>query len=977
MLLFLVPFLLSLLFPPPIQCSQTIIVSIVLNGEEKGEFFVYLTDDGDFLVRENDLHAIGIDKPSGVSSVIDDETYLSIASMEGMEYRFDEETLALEINASPDLLTKRIIDLRPQRRPVYFARDDSAFLNYRLEYYAGESFDFQSFTMTNKLGLRKGGILFLTDSSYRKTERDEDFVRLQSSFTYDRRRRMQRIVAGDFFAYSGELGNTVNLGGISLSKIYRMDPYFLKHPMLDISGATELPGDVEVYLDGMRIGTQKISPGKFELQNISYYGGAHVVELVIIDPFGRRRRFRHPFYFTDLLLRRGLHEYSYNAGFIRENFGVDSNNYGKAAFSFFHRYGLTDSLTIGLRGEGTSGRYNFGPQASFLLGKAGIISLHLSGGRNSAGGRGVAASMNYSFQSRAFSARALLRGYNRDYMTVVDRASSERPKYEAGAGLGYSSRESGSISFDFTVSRKYDRESRRTFTLGYTKSVTRNSTIFANFKRTEGEREGNEFFVGMSYYPVKDVTFSARHQEGRDTDATVFQVQKNPPLGEGVGYRTSLERSRTGTGTEYFLNPSIQYNGKHGIYRGEFYGRRLGSETRDSYNLSVAGAVVYVGNTFGLTRPVYDSFALVRVGDLEGVRVKVNNQEVGRTDSRGRLLVPSLGSYYDNRVSIDDRDVPIDYSISNVEHNISLYPWSGSCVNFNVAKLQAFSGVLRVNVDGEMKPLEFYEVKMVVDGREITFPTGKGGEFYIESVGSGSGAGLQAVPVGCASDGQPSWEIRPGTYRAAVEFEGEELTFDITLPGSDEAVVGIGEIAIELPMHREDLPGMAPPPSPGPIESPSDLGASIPEGPLFPPHVALPPIEERMPETVGPLFPERADGKGREPFEIIETVLFPFDSYALTPGMESKLLEVYRRLEKDPDLRVEIEGHCDRIGAASYNLKLGWNRALSVKRYLLDMGLDEKRIAGITSYGERRPLCPGLEESCRRRNRRVVIRLLK
>jgi hypothetical protein len=72
--------------------------------------------------------------------------------------------------------------------------------------------------------MRSGDVLFLTDSLYTKTPEDSKWVRLMSNVTYERRGDLQWLVAGDTFASSGELGSTVNIGGLSFAKLYRLDP---------------------------------------------------------------------------------------------------------------------------------------------------------------------------------------------------------------------------------------------------------------------------------------------------------------------------------------------------------------------------------------------------------------------------------------------------------------------------------------------------------------------------------------------------------------------------------------------------------------------------------------------------------------------------------------------------------------------------------------------------------------------------------
>jgi outer membrane usher protein FimD/PapC len=58
----------------------------------------------------------------------------------------------------------------------------------------------------------------------------------------------------------------------------------------------------------------------------------------------------------------GLHDYSYQAGWLRGQIGLESNDYGPFAFSAFHQYGFSDAWTLGLRTEGTARMVNGGPR---------------------------------------------------------------------------------------------------------------------------------------------------------------------------------------------------------------------------------------------------------------------------------------------------------------------------------------------------------------------------------------------------------------------------------------------------------------------------------------------------------------------------------------------------------------------------------------------------------------------------------------
>ena len=70
-----------------------------------------------------------------------------------------------------------------------------------------------------------------------------------------------------------------------------------------------------------------------------------------------------------------------------------------------------------------------------------------------------------------------------------------------------------------------------------------------------------------------------------------------------------------------------------------------------------------------------------------------------------------------------------------------------------------------------------------------------------------------------------------------------------------------------------------------------------------------------------------------------------------------------------------MEGHTDERGTREYNLALGENRALSVKRQLSIMGVRDAQM-DLVSFGEERPEMLGQGEEVFSLNRRVGVSLL-
>jgi outer membrane usher protein len=761
----------ALFHPPAVEGSQMAFLRILLNQEQKGEFLVCITELGDFLVRSEDLKTMGFSEVKGRGSIIEGEEYISLSSMEGVEAEVDEKTLTLEVTADPKILAGNVLTLRyPRQLDVYYPKDTAAFLNYAVTYYGSDSFAYDRIVVTDQLGFRTGDFLFLTDSSYIKREGEKgDMVRLLSNVTYDRREDLTRGVAGDFFAASGELGSTVNLGGLGFSKNYLIDPYFITYPEIGFSGATSLPSEVEVYRDGILIRRDRISPGSFELRDIPTYAGSGLVKVVIKDAFGREQIIELPYYFTNTLLKKGLHEYSYDVGFQRENFGVASNEYNGLAFLGFHRYGMNDSLTAGIRGEASGDVVNAGLNATYLLPRnVGVVNGSLAWSDSRERGSGFGGSLSYLYQSRSLSFNLLLREFTREYSNISLEKTFERVKYETSVGARYYSRLLGSLSVGFSAVQRYNGPDRKLFTSSYSRRLTNRSNITALF-RMELESGINEFAIGFTYYFKRRITASAAYRSANGTSRERVQVLKNLPLGEGFGGRASFERDNGVSETFNNYNLQLQYNGRYAQFTGEI----LEVGDADFYSLSAAGGLSLVKDVFSVSRPIEDSFAVVDVGgDLNGVRVYLNNQEMGRTGASGKVLIPTLSSYYDNQISISDRDIPIEYAITDVMKYVSPPLRSGSYIEFMASKMQAFVGTLKIAVDGKIRPVEFIDFKLTVDGKDLFSYTGRGGEFYLEN-------------------------IAPGKYEGQFKLLDKVFAFDIVFPESDDMLVDLGEVLCE------------------------------------------------------------------------------------------------------------------------------------------------------------------------------------
>lgn len=108
---------------------------------------------------------------------------------------------------------------------------------------------------------------------------------------------------------------------------------------------------------------------------------------------------------------------------------------------------------------------------------------------------------------------------------------------------------------------------------------------------------------------------------------------------------------------------------------------------------------------------------------------------------------------------------------------------------------------------------------------------------------------------------------------------------------------------------------------------------------------------------------------------VLRGVSFEFNAARLTANARDILQRAGDALQGQPDLKVELAGHTDNVGAAAYNQQLSQERADAVRDYLLDQGVRPGQVTA-TGYGETQPLMSNDTEQGRERNRRVEFNVL-
>ena len=109
---------------------------------------------------------------------------------------------------------------------------------------------------------------------------------------------------------------------------------------------------------------------------------------------------------------------------------------------------------------------------------------------------------------------------------------------------------------------------------------------------------------------------------------------------------------------------------------------------------------------------------------------------------------------------------------------------------------------------------------------------------------------------------------------------------------------------------------------------------------------------------------------------VLRNIFYEFDKATLLPQSYVELDRLYKLLVDVPTIKIEISGHTDNKGSASYNQGLSERRAKSVVDYLVGRGINIDRLTFI-GYGLAQPIATNDTEEGRALNRRTEFKIIE
>jgi outer membrane usher protein len=657
------------------------IAEIKVNDQDSGPTLIVRRDsEGALLLRESDLAQLRLKPPSVSSISIDGERYYRFDPASGAEIVFDDATQTVRLALPPSAFAATQSTALSPDVPQVMAAQPGGFLNYDL--YGEKVADQTNLGAVVEAGaFGRLGVLTSTLLA-QDAEEAPAAVRLDTAWRLDFPARMQTLRVGDSISTAGAWGRAARFGGIQFGTNFSTQPTLVTTPLLFAQGEAVVPSTVDVFVNGHKVASEDVPPGPFTIDRVPPINGAGQMQVVVTDALGRQQVLSQPYYSGRSLLRAGLNEYSIEAGAIREDYATVSNAYGDLVAAGTFRRGITDGFTAEVHAEGEQGgAVALGFDTALQVGSLGIVSLTgAAGGEDRVGWLG---GIGFERNASRFSLFARTQFTSETFAQLGTSSLRDRPRQRSFAGLGIDLGDAGSLQLTGGLQSNWYTPSSGVVGLSHSVTLGRLGYLNLIASRTTGSEPSTSAFLSWTLPLGERRTAALAMDYSPDADSgdpyeAVASLQQSLPSDRGVGYYVAVSSQEN-------AQLDFSYQGYAGLV-GVEYARR---DDQDGWRATASGGLAITKAGVMPARTLNESFAVVDLADYAGLTVYLENQPVGRTDAKGRVLLPSLRAYEVNTVSLDPTELPMDASLATPTMTVTPAWRSGPVVQFPIIRASA------------------------------------------------------------------------------------------------------------------------------------------------------------------------------------------------------------------------------------------------------------------------------------------------
>ncbi|MEE1891168.1 fimbria/pilus outer membrane usher protein [Pseudomonas sp. 137P] len=686
--------------PPPSEqaaiADATLYLDLQVNQVAKAELVAVQQRAGRLYLASEVLREAGIRLPG------EPQGEVALDEIPGLHSDYDSQNQRLLLQVPPAWLP----DQQVGERNLYPASDArssfGALLNY--DAYLNDTDEGGSYLAAwNELRLFDDWGTFSTTGQWRQSfngaqaQGRQGFLRYDTTFRYTDEQRLLTYEAGDLVTGALPWTTSVRVGGLQLSRDFGARPDLVTYPLPAFAGEAAVPTSLDLFINGYKSSSTELQPGPYTLTNVPFINGAGEAVVVTTDALGRQVSTTLPFYVTSSLLAKGLSDFSVAAGSLRRDYAVRDFAYGPGVASATLRHGVSDYFTLETHAESAESMMLGGLGGNLRLGTFGVLNAALTQSRFE-GDTGQQVALGYQYNSRriGFNYQRVQRHGDYADLSLVDSPFTRLSQRSEQATLSLNLDRYGSLGAGYFDVRAGDGTRTRLINLSWSKPLWRNSSLYLSANREVGDSQWAVQAQLVIPFDLRGtLAFSAeRSKDGQDLQRVNYS--QAVPVGGGVGYNLGYA---TGGNRDDYRQADLTWRLQSVQLQVGAYGSS-GEMTRWA---DASGSLVLMDAGLFAANRIDDAFVVVSTSGYADVPVRYENQQIGRTDRNGHLLVPYSSGYYRGKYEIDPMDLPADVLAPQVEQRVAVRRGSGYLLEFPLKRVLAASLVL---VDADQQELK-------------------------------------------------------------------------------------------------------------------------------------------------------------------------------------------------------------------------------------------------------------------------------
>lgn len=733
-----------------------------LNQQPVGEGRFLRLPDGSLYLHETDLARWHLRRPETAAFQYEGQIWLPLSGMAGASAKVNEakQTIQIELSAQAFLPSTLVTEANTYLPPTI--PNWGSFANYDLLASGANGLQQLNGTFDASIFGPYGTFSssFVGQNLWSRTQQPSQLIRQDTVWSRDWPEEMVNVQIGDTQGRGGLWGRPVYFGGVRWSRNFATQPGYVTTPVPLLAGEAVLPSTIDLYIDGVVHKHLNVPSGSFSLSDFPQMTGQGEAKLVVRDSLGREQIIVAPYAATGALLKPGVVDYSVDAGLIRQNYGLTSNDYGHFMAAATLRKGWSERLTVEGRGEFLREQQTVGLGGSVLTG-LGVATAAVAASHHTTTGSGSLymlsldkqkSNMNFGIRGQSSSA---------NFAQIGGAAGVSNAASTLSANLGWRPAGGHSLGASLALRKTSNQPINKIASLNYGTQLGGGLSLNVSLLATLNEPKNNSLMFFLTK-PINDrgasAMLSGNVQNGR-IDQPTLQVQQAAWRNGDLGYRAQWVGGR---------NQRQEANVTLRSQEASYSADASHTSGATNYRLGIQGGLAMLEGQAFATQRINEGFGLVHVPGYPNVAVSSNGQAAVKTNARGDALLPDLFSYRANTVALDPLALPLDAQLAS--SSVTLVPYHRSGLSAVFAIKRSRSAVLTLMLqDGKPAPVG---MTVTVSGVSETFMVGLRGEVFVTDLGDANKLQAEWHGKTCRFNYAPPSDANTTTYAEPMVCEG-------------------------------------------------------------------------------------------------------------------------------------------------------------------------------------------------------------